>query len=748
MKVYLLFFSFLFVSISASATGEVLLYQEEVLCPQTPEAVSSLLDDIKDIQKQFSENLDCQEIDIQFDKLTSIIDGSLLQTDGIEAIIYEVEVVISNLPRKKLPVVYVINKLQVLREILNRSNLTQDNIPKIMNEVRQLFLDIDAEFEEHYFTIIHGIQESLLKRTNNKLAKGTPSRQDFLDLIFNNEGKTLSVKDALKIQSYSAAVTEEAGVLISMISNAASNGGSFFNQNACQINPEEEFSATERITNILYEASSFISKVAGPYGVPIQIGASVFSGGIKGLLSYRERRRNIDFNKGELGGLRKRQFYENSVCLLEKTNAEAQRILNPNRHLQRLLYVRDSVITEFQKAIPNTCAYCRRLTIALNSEDPVKAVDEISESMNQSPVLDLEPFEKLFLDMAESEALNIDWLNKEIESFTTLADNNANGIGAAEVIANLELLKKFLFRTASKNFLEYYQSKYKIASKELNQMTNALVGVFNEDLKVISEKVDFKIIPEGFKNYVMSKHDLKEEQKQSLYYKQSDLDMMLDYERYVFESVYPSVYKMFFINEKAKLISRYTPYSFSMSLEAIRKWQEKDLNLRVITEYCDFFRNVLKANNSVLSVCDSEKVKEAQLSVSYLSFSFAALLSGDKRALVESRDGPIDFNLRERFRVIKNLRFDVSQPVFFADFSYDFESLIQEEEDYIIFDGGADFLIIRGGEKFQNWHLTAIKEFNERLSNRAESILNVEKFDQGSVDESSFEVESTDKSLP
>jgi|GEM_PF-4292189 len=240
-----------FISLRAFASGEILLYQEEVLCPQTPEAVSSLLDDIKDIQKQFSENLDCQEIDVQFDKLTSIIDGSLLQTDGIEAIIYEVEVVISNLPRKKLPVVYVINKLQVLREILNRSNLTQDNIPKIMNEIRQLFLDIDPEFEEHYFTIIHGIQESLLKRTNNKLAKDTPSRQDFLDLIFNNEGKTLSVKDALKIQSYSAAVTEEAGVLISMISNAASNGGPFLNQNACQINPEEEFSATERITNIL-----------------------------------------------------------------------------------------------------------------------------------------------------------------------------------------------------------------------------------------------------------------------------------------------------------------------------------------------------------------------------------------------------------------------------------------------------------------------------------------------------------------
>gem|GEM_PF-3706054 len=465
-------------------------------------------------------------------------------------------------------------------------------------------------------------------------------------------------------------------------------------------------------------------------------------------MSYRERRRNIDFNKGELGGLRKRQFYENSVCLLEKTNAEAQRILNPNRHLQRLLYVRDSVLTEFQKAMPNTCTYCRRLTVALNSKDPVVAVEEISESVNQSPVSELEPVEELFLDMAESEALNIDWLNKEIESFTTLANNNANGIGAAEVIANLELLKKFLFRTASKNFLEYYQSRYRTASKELNRMTGGLVGVFNEDLKVISEKVDFEIVPKGFKDYVMAKHNLKEEQKESLYYKQSNLDMMLDYERYTFESVYPSVYEMFFINEKAKLISRYSPYSFAMSLEAIRKWQEKDLNLRVVTEYCDFFRNVLKANNSVLSVCDSEKVKEAQLSVSYLSFSFAALLSGDKRALVEGRDGPIDFNLKERFRVIKNLRFDVSQPVFFADFSYDFDSLIQAEEDFAIFDGGTDFLVIRGSEKFQNWHLSAAKDFNERLSVKADGMVDIESFDQDSVDKSTFEDESSDKALP
>jgi hypothetical protein len=234
--------------------------------------------------------------------------------------------------------------------------------------------------------------------------------------------------------------------------------------------------------------------------------------------------------------------------------------------------------------------------------------------------------------------------------------------------------------------------------------------------------------------------------------------MLLEYERYAFESVYPSVYKMFYINEKAKLISRYSPYSFAMSLEAIRKWQEKDLNLRVITEYCDFFRNVLKANNTVLSVCDSETVKEAQLSVSYLSFSFASLLSGDKRALVENRDGPIDFNLKERSRVIKNLRFDVEQPVYFADFSYDFESLIEEEENYIIFDGSVDFLVNRGSEKFQNWHLSAVKEFNVRFTEKAQRVLSLENLDQDSFEDRSIEGnsvkdssvldESSEKTLP
>ena len=708
---------FLFLAIETQASGDRILYKEEVQCPQTPEAVSSLLEDVQTIQQQFKDNLNCQEINIQFDKLTSILDGTMVQEGSLNTIIIEIEKLLANLRGANLEVTYINEKTSLISSLLTRSYLTQDNLVQIMVEIRALFLDIPAQ--NQYFEVVHGIEEVLSKFINSEPGNAVPARQDFLNLIFNNQGTTVSVADAQKIQTYTSAVTEEAGVLISMIADAAAGKGPFWNRNECQISPEDEWAATQRVTGVLYEAASFISKIAGPYGVPIQIGASVFSGAVQGFMSYKKRSRNVDFYEGEDGGLSTRQFYENAVCLLEKTNAEAQRILNPNRHLQRLLYVRSNVISEFRSAIPNSCSGCNEIAATLQTRSPVNSLDQMMQQRAQLSK-PLSAIENIVMDLAVEEAINIDWLNKEIETFRSLASNSANGIGAAEVISNLEPVKNFLYETVTDDFFKYYQSRYRTAAKELNRQVRALVRVFDNELRVIDEEIDYMVLPEGFRDYVMQNNPLSNFEQQ--YFTEDDLDFLVLEELMTFQASYPSVYNLFVINSKARLLSRYSPHAVSMTLDSIRKWQEKDLNLRVITEYCDFFERVLQLNTSVQQMCTSEKTKVARLSVSYLAFSFSELLGIEQRGLVEDRDGPIDFNLEERVDVVKNLRLEVRAKPIFADLALDFEALITQEQEFRIFDDNISFLPERGEESYSSWHEAAVASFTERFSSKVDGI--------------------------
>jgi len=714
-----------FFSGTAFADGDQILYKEEVQCPQTPEAVNSLLEDIQTIQREFAENLKCNDINVQFSRLMNILDGTDLQNNGIDTIIVEIEAIISELKGMKAEFVYINQKMALIRELLENSYLTHDTIVILMVEVRKYFLDIPAP--QHYFEAVHGVQAVLTKYITPTSGDGTPTapaRQDFLNLIFDNENTTLSVSDALRIQSYTSAVTEEAGVLITMIADAASNRGSIFNRNECQITQEDEWAATERVTGVLYESAAFISKIAGPYGVPIQIGASVFKGALQGFVSYQKRSRNVDFYDGDDGGISTRQFYENAVCLLEKTNAEAQRILNPNRHLERLLYVRTNVLEQFRNSIPTACIGCNQIALTLQTRNPIQSLDEFIEArvrLGQG----LTPVEDAVLELAIEEAVNIDWLNQEIEKFRELTTASAGNVGAAEVIANLELVKDFLYETVTEDFLEYYQSRYRQAGRELDRKTSFLQRVFRDELEVIGERIDYSVLPNGYTEYVLHEVYGVDPEAEPLQYMQSQYDSLVATEFWTFESIYPSVVNMYFINSKANLLNRYSSHAISETLDSIRKWQEKDFNLRVINEYCEFFQDVYQFNDRVKDICESERTKESKLSVSYLAFSFAQLLGSEQRGLIEDRDGPIDFNLEDRFQVIKKLRSEVRDSTVFADLSFDFESLIEQENEFIIFDDEINFLPERGDESYGNWHTAALEIFTQNFGQRANGLKDI-----------------------
>ena len=148
---------------------------------------------------------------------------------------------------------------------------THPEYTKLLSEIKSF----QAKLKENL-----NCQEVAVKFDKITSLLGAEQRQEILSLVAGNSGQSLTVEAAEKIQNYTGAITEEVGVLISLIGSAASGEGSiwdiFTGTNRCELDEADGFDGIERLTKAAYEATNLVSKVAGPYGVPLQIGVSAF----------------------------------------------------------------------------------------------------------------------------------------------------------------------------------------------------------------------------------------------------------------------------------------------------------------------------------------------------------------------------------------------------------------------------------------------------------------------------------------
>ena len=591
--------------------------------------------------------------------------------------------------------------------------------PQTHEEVKSLLSDIHALKQK-----FQSFECNEITSRFDNIEKILGSRDEFLGLIFDNEGKTVSAENAEKIQQYSSALTQEAGTLISLISQASTPGGFLSlggGDNACQINQEDKWEGTARVMGALYEGVSFISKVAGPYGVPLQIGAEIINGAVLGLAAFEKSSRRIDFSEGvnedddEDGGFFKRQLYENSVCLLVKTNAEAQRILNPQRHLQQLSYVKSKVNDNLDRLF-RTCSGCAQIMSAQNTDEAAGLYEQYTNSLDSSDAYTSNRRE--LYDLALSESSNMAWLDGEVSRYRNIVQSNSSGIGPSEALSDLEQVKKFLYETATKEFLKYYVERLKVYENESNYSVSRLVRTFDrQELAAIDERIDHSAVPNGYKEALAEMLGANLNYDDTTNYYAQNFDFVVRNYVQTFQFDYPSVYNLFLITNKSKYLNEYSSLASSQIIDSIRQWQKADLTQKLVNEYCSFFFNLSEHRYtiSIKNICESDHFIQARLSASYVAFYFAELLSGPKRTYVESTWGPIDFNLESKLQTLTALDNLKNESTIFAELGVNFERLIREEKELEIFDLDDLFNDSRGSAPYELWHEAALASFTGRI---------------------------------
>lgn len=591
--------------------------------------------------------------------------------------------------------------------------------PQTHEEVKSLLTDINALKQK-----FQAFECSEITSRFDNIEEILAGRSEFLELIFSNEGKTVSAENAEKIQQYSSKLTQEAGTLISLISQASTPGGLLSiggGGNSCQIDKEDKWEGTARVMGALYEGVSFVSKVAGPYGVPLQIGAEIINGAVLGLAAFEKSSRRIDFSEGvnddddEDGGLFKRQLYENSVCLLVKTNAEAQRILNPQRHLQQLSYVR-SKVNENLNRVFRGCQGCSEIMSVKDFDVAQSLFDKFTKNSASDINSNSVDREKLY-SLALNESKNMAWLDSEISRYKNIVQSNSSGIGPSEALSDLEQVKKFLYETATQEFLQYYVGRLSVYKSESNHSISRLVRTFDDqELSLIDEKINYTAMPKGYKEALAKAYGLDFVDPDDQF-SANNFNFVVRNAIQTFQYDYPSVYNLFLITNKSKFLNEYSRRTSSQIIDSIRQWQKVDLTQKLVNEYCSFFFNLSEHSYtiSIKRICESAGFIQARLSASYVAFYFAELLSGAKRNYVESSWGPIDFNLEDKLQTLKALDNLKNESSLFADLGLDFEKLIKEEKDLEIFNLDDLFADNRGGAPYELWHEAALASFTGRI---------------------------------
>ena len=481
---------------------------------------------------------------------------------------------------------------------------------------------------------------------------------DFKSLVTSGAGGALSAESAEQVQKYASAVTEEVGTLISLIGRAASGEGSFWDiftgTNKCSLEPEDEFEGIERLTKAAYEATNLVSRVAGPYGVPLQVGASAVYGIVEGLKSYSDRVEHINFDSFE-----KRQFFESAVCLMSKFDADIRKLNNPKGHLRRLEQARMQA---------------------------VRVVDTVRVSCEGCDNNKM----KFISTQVEKGKKNLKWIDDEIAKFNDIVNSKSGGIGPSELHSVSRKINKFLMGVAAPGFINWYSKKIHRKNKEVVKAVRAAQVSMFYDFKEMNVPWSRVLPREARGDQVLAVPEVAD-----LYY------MNLNYQNFLQ------------IPDGAQLSPSFT----SLLEEAYGEWKQSSFDIRIIQEYCEFFKKKIQGYHKVQKNCEALRYATEGLRTSYNAFYFADLINKNSQF---KHLGPFDFRLDEYIEYIPYYAKLRNGDFIFANAGIDLEAVLGYDRSIRISDGRLDYKnkTIQGGNWWTSLEQNADRFILESESNR------------------------------
>jgi hypothetical protein len=520
--------SFLIFSILVFSTNSALAISGDFTCPETHPEYSQVLSELESFKETLKEKLECQEVAVNFDKITNLLSAS--------------------------------------------------------------------------------------------------NRRELMGLVNSSDGKPLSAEAAKKVQNFASSITEEIGIALSLIGTDGFMG-LLAGTNKCNLKEKDEFEAIERLTKAAYVATNLVSKVAGPYGVPLQIGASAFYGVVQGLQSYSKRKKHIDFDD-----FAKREFFEGAVCLMSKFDSDIRKLNNPESHLRHLKNARDEA---------------RRVVSALERQDT-----QI----------------KVVLERKIESQENLEWIEGEIARFSEIAEFKTGGIGPRELQSLKNTINSFLLGTAAPEFLSWYATRAKLSNKDFVRSTGETISALRYDFTQQGLNLDRTLPNEVQQRFPRDRYPYGAPYGQTL--------------NYVMET--PEISNLYFISINMKNLSS-DAYSFNSLLGASYDlWKLSDLNVRVAQEYCEFFQKTLQYTGEIKNACLHRSFVWYALRTSYQAFYLANLINDNSDLSVL---GPFDFRLDKHKEHIKNYNSLRDMPLVLADAGLDFDEVLDLDKTIRIQDG-------------------------------------------------------------
>jgi len=452
------------------------------------------------------------------------------------------------------------------------------------------------------------------------------NRRELLGLVNASDGKPLSAESAKRVQGFASSITEEIGVALSLI---GTNGfmGLLAGTNKCNLKEKDEFEAIERLTKAAYVATNLVSKVAGPYGVPLQIGASAFYGVVQGLQSYSKRKKHIDFDD-----FAKREFFEGAVCLMSKFDSDIRKLNNPESHLRHLKSAR---------------AEAERVVSALEKQD--------------SQI-------KIVLERKKESQENLEWIEGEITKFSEIAEFKTGGIGPRELQSLKNTINGFLLGTAAPEFLAWYATRAKLSNRDVVRSTGDTIAALRYDFGQQGSNLDMSLPEEIQIRFPKDRYPYGAPFGQT--------------QNYVMEA--PEIANLYFITKNIASLSTGAYSFYSLLGETYDLWKLSDLNVRVAQEYCEFFQKTLQYTGTVKEACEERAYIWHALRTSYQAFYLASLINDNNELSIL---GPFDFRLDKHKTHIENYNRLRNKPLVLADAGLDFDEVLSRDQVIRIQDG-------------------------------------------------------------
>lgn len=508
---------------------------------------------------------------------------------------------------------------------------TQPDYAKLLNDVTHFAGELERSLA---CKEVSGALTELTHFLNGK------DKQEVLDILSKHLfGEDLSEEDlkpeltaaeATKVSEYLSSAVGQIGSITERVAGIASGKsgfleGVFGSSDVCAITEEKQKSGIEKLTNAANQLMALGSVISGPYGVPLQIGMGVFSGVVKGIGTYAENSRHVDYSE-----LDARLFYESAICIYTDFEESARRLRSPQEHLRELRNV-ERVAEQTTRALQQ-CDFCVPVINSETRADAEKLIDTFED-----------PLEKDIAETALEEKEKLDWVKSEIQRFggLSLDSTQFKGIGPAELDRIQGSISNFLLNVATPDFLDWYSDDAGKKERELFKAFRSLSRMHKRLIAAEGASYDYNL-PESIESEygengfpLVSSEDYYDKPSNKLFY--------------IVES--QMLTEAYLLSKNKQQLDYYSSEFYTALDKIYHIWLQFDADVRIVKEYCLFFKSTYRYDRGVRQACESNARQWDFLNLksSYMAFYLADVLDSFQNLVVQKGPYVFDLNFHSEF---------------------------------------------------------------------------------------------------